>query len=390
MLDEVLTKSYSDHLSIIKVHSHPNGFGQFSNLDTESDRSLFASVSSLMADGLPHASTVMMPDGSMFGRVLLDGEVEGSISLIMTAGDNIRLWRPHQLASRTDAFAVRHSQVFGAGTVSLLKDLSVAVIGCSGTGSIVVEQLTRLGVGRLVLVDPDVVEEKNLNRILNSGKEDAYLSTPKVNVLASAIAKIGLGTEVIPLQMNLATRHAIDAVAECDVVFSCMDGVEGRHLLNRLATFYTIPFFDVGVKLDADGLGGVENISGAVHYVQPGGSILLSRGVYSMEQVDAEAMRRIDPGEYRRQVGEGYLRGVVENRPAVISVNGFYASLCVNEFLARIHPYRNNPNASYAYTGASLTEVQFYLEGDGDPDLILSDLVGKGDVLPPLDRPSLS
>ena len=46
-----------------------------------------------------------------------------------------------------------------------------------------VEQLARLGIGRLVLIDPDLIEEKNLNRILNSGKEDAYLGTPKVFAL---------------------------------------------------------------------------------------------------------------------------------------------------------------------------------------------------------------
>ena len=49
-----------------------------------------------------------------------------------------------------------------------LQNLSVAVVGCSGTGSPVIEQLARLGVGRLLLVDPDVVKVKNLNRILNT------------------------------------------------------------------------------------------------------------------------------------------------------------------------------------------------------------------------------
>ena len=49
--------------------------------------------------------------------------------------------------------------------------MSIAVVGCSGTGSPVIEQLARLGVGRLVLVDPDRVEEKNLNRIVNATRE---------------------------------------------------------------------------------------------------------------------------------------------------------------------------------------------------------------------------
>lgn len=139
------------------------------------------------------------------------------------------------------------------------------------------------------------------------------------------------------------------AVAECDVAFGCMDGVEGRHVLNRIATFYLLPYFDVGVRLDADGAGGIERIAGAVHYIQPGGSSLLSREVYSMARVDAESLRRTNPEMYRRLIREGYLRGVDEDRPAVVSVNAFFASLVVNEFLARLHPYRNTPNKNYAY-----------------------------------------
>jgi hypothetical protein len=237
---------------------------------------------------------------------------------------------------------------------------------------------------------PDFIEEKNLNRIPNSGKEDAYLRRPKVHVLASAIARMGFGQEVLPIHANLITQHAVKAVAECDVIFGCMDGVEGRHMLNRLATFYTLPYFDVGVRLDADGNGGIERIAGAVHYLQPGRSSLLSRGVYSMARVEAEEMLRTNPEMYRRQVKEGYLRGVEEDRPAVISINMFFASLVVNEFFARLHPFRNQPNAHYAYVGGNLSEMQFYPEAEADLCQLLLCHVGRGDVTPLLERPALS
>ena len=50
--------------------------------------------------------------------------------------------------------------------------MSVCVIGVSGTGSIVAEQLARLGVGEIILIDFDKLEERNLNRILNSSLAD--------------------------------------------------------------------------------------------------------------------------------------------------------------------------------------------------------------------------
>jgi hypothetical protein len=388
-VDPLISEAYGNKLAIVKAHSHGANWRFFSEYDDRSDQELFASVSSLLGDDLSHGSLIMLPDGELFGRMVGDGSILDPLSSIMVVGDDLRIWRDHHCGT-AGAFTLRHAQAFGRGTTEILRTLSIAVVGCSGTGSIVIEQLARYGVGRLVLIDPDIVEEKNLNRILNSGKEDSYLRRYKVHALASAIARMGLGTEVVCIPSNLATREAVLAVAGCDVVFGCMDGVEGRHLLNRLATFYSLPYFDVGVRLDADGSGGIDSISGAVHYLQPGRSSLLSRGVYSMKQVEAEELRRTDPDLYERQRGEGYLRGVQEDRPAVISVNMFFAALAVNEFLARLHPYRNRPNREYAWLAGSLSEVQFYPEPEGEDCPVLKKYVGRGDVEPLLDRSALS
>jgi hypothetical protein len=389
-IDPLLGEAYGRGLAIVKVHCHGIDYRSFSQTDDTSDKMLFSAVTSLLDDALPHASLIMLPDGELFGRMIGEaGSFIGSVSSIMVVGHDIRIWTDRRRAQ--SSFSLRHAQAFGCGTTEILRSLSVAVIGCSGTGSIVVEQLARLGVGRLVLVDPDIVEEKNLNRILNSGKEDAYLGRPKVQVLASAIARMGLDQEVLPLRSNLAlSPEAVKAVGECDIAFGCMDGVEGRHLLNRLTTFYLMPYFDVGVRLDADGNGGIERIAGAVHYLQPGQSSLLSREVYSMARVEAEEMRRTDPEMYRRLVREGYLRGVDEDRPAVISVNMLLAALVVNEFLARLHVYRNQPNESFAYLGVNLSEMQFYPETEGKLCQLLARHVGRGDVVPLLERVSLS
>lgn len=388
-VDPLLGEAFGRGYAIVKVHCHGMEHRRFSPTDDSSDKALFSAVTSLLNDGLPHASIVMLADGELFGRLLGEnGYVVAPLASIMVVGDDLRLWTVAR--SELPEHALRNAQAFGTGTTDILRGLSIAVVGCSGTGSVVVEQLARLGVGRIVLIDPDVVEEKNLNRILNSGKEDAYLARPKVHVMASAIARMGLGQEVSPLHINLLCADAVRAVAECDVVFGCMDGVEGRHLLNRLATFYLMPYFDVGVRLDADGEGGIDRITGAVHYLQPGRSSLLSRGVYDMKRVDAESMRRTDPEMYRRLVKEGYLRGVDEDRPAVVSINTFFAALSVNEFLARLHPYRNQSNREFAYVPCNLSEMQFFAEEESEVCPVLEKHVGRGDVVPLLERPALS
>ncbi|MGO9269263.1 MAG: HesA/MoeB/ThiF family protein [Terriglobia bacterium] len=388
-MDELIKEARGKEQAIVKVHSHVGDFRKFSPLDDNSDRSLFESVASLLEDGLCHASLIMLTSGEIFGRVVENGAIGDGLSSVMVVGDDLKIWTGNR-TREPETFTVRQAQAFGQGTTGKLRSLAVAIVGCSGTGSIVAEQLARLGVGKLVLVDPDIIEERNLNRILNSGKEDAYLNRYKVHAIASAIARMGFGQEVVPLSLNLATRTAVFAVAACDAVFGCMDGVEGRHLLNRLATFYCLPYFDVGVRLDADGLGGVASVAGAVHYLQPGRSSLLSRGLYTMAQVEAEEMRRMNPELYARHRDEGYLRGIVEERPAVITVNMFFASLAVNEFLARLHPYRNRPNSDYAYVGGNLAEVALLSEPEGPECAILKHRVGTGDVEPLLERSILS
>lgn len=386
ILDDLLEQARQKELAIIKLHSHPTGYPQFSKTDDQSDRELFGAVSNYLDSKLPHASVVMVPGGRMFGRVVIDGALGPPIDLIQTVGDNLQFFHA-QSGGNIAGFAGRHAQAFGKGTTEILGKLQIAVAGCSGTGSIVVELLTRLGVKKLILVDPDHVEERNLNRILNSGKEDAYLKRSKVEVLARAIAKAGLGQELELHPTNLISETAIKAIAGADVVFGCMDGVEGRHWLNRIATFYNLPYFDVGVRLDADGNGGIDCIAGAVHYLQPGHSSLLSRGVYGMGRVEAEEMRRTNPEEYQRRLDEGYLRGVEEDRPAVISVNMYFASMAVNEFLARLHEYRNQANSEFAVVQGNLSEVQLFSEPEVGECKALKKFVGRGDCVPLLERP---
>jgi hypothetical protein len=116
----------------------------------------------------------------------------------------------------------------------------------------------------------------------------------------------------------------------------------------------------------------------------------LSRGVYTLEEVRAEGLRRTDPEAYREQLRSKYIVGVQEDRPAVISVNMQIASMAVNEMLARIHPFRDEPNARYAANRLSLKHGEMFSESNGFPCPLLTRFTGRGDVTPLLDRPDLS
>jgi hypothetical protein len=78
----------------------------------------------------------------------------------------------------------------------------------------------------------------------------------------------------------------------------------------------------------------------------------------------------------------GYIKGVAGNRPAVISVNLLGASLAVNEFLARLHPYREEPNDSYGAVIFSLASMEIITEPEEGVCEILWRHVGAGDTTP--------
>lgn len=409
MLPPLLAEAARRNWALLKIHSHPGGYTMFSETDDASDRDLFPSVYGWTDDGVhdascaatPHASAVMLPDGSMFARVVRpDGAFE-PVVLIAVTGDDLRFWFDDGAALTTEAedgsqvvqvpeFARRHAQAFGAGTTAALRRLSIGIVGCSGTGSPLTEMIARLGAGELVLVDPDIVEEKNLNRIVNATHADADRGVPKVDVLTRAIAAMRLGTNVVPLAQDVFDPDVVRRLAECDVIIGCVDSVDARDLLNRLSAFYLVPYIDVGVRLIADGLGGVGQICGTVHYLQPDGSSLLSRGVYTPAQLQAAGLRRTNPALYTAQVREKYITGVAEDRPAVISVNFLFASLAVNELLARLHPFRDDGNAEFASFGMSLTQARIITGPDGLPCPSLARHAGRGDVRPLLDLPVLS
>jgi hypothetical protein len=313
-----------------------------------------------------------------------------TIDKISLVSHDLKFWFRNAGKNASTEFSRRTAQAFGPGTTGLLRKLTVGVVGCSGTGSPVIEQLVRLGIGRIVLVDPDRVEEKNLNRILNASKEDAKKKRFKTEVLKAAIVSMGLGTEVITFNENIYDdREGVNCLASCDALFGCVDSVDGRHLLNQIANFYLVPYIDVGVKIIADGNGGIDQICGTIHYLLPGGSSLQSRDVYASEDLRASGLYRTNPKEYQEQRKSGYIVNVNVDSPAVISINMHAASMAVNEFLARIHPYRYNSNEDFAITRFSISDGYTQREPEGETDAYLSKYAGRGNMTPLLNMPEL-
>lgn len=377
-------RAANESMAILKIHSHPNGYADFSETDDHSDLQLFDSLHGWCDDGLSHASVVMLNNGQMFGRFIDSTRAFHRIDRIALVGDDIKFF-DREVAEATDETQLRTVQAFGEGTARLLKSISIAIVGCSGTGSWMIEQLARLGVGELILIDPDVVEYKNLNRIVGSRAVDVLNMRPKVEVLRESVEAMGTGVKVTAICDSTYSLEVAKTVAGCDIVVGCMDSVEGRNRLNQIATFYLIPYFDLGVRLDSDGLGGISHICGNVNYLLPDGSSLLSRGCFTAESLRNEIIRRTNPEQYKELLDEGYIKGAKVESPAVISINGFCATMAVNEILARLHSFRDGSNQEFRRQQFDLVNT-FWQQIDDTPECrLLSKYAGRGDMIPFLD-----
>ncbi len=388
VLESLLARATNDGLAVVKVHSHPEGFRRFSEVDDRSDDEFFRVAANWTESDDPHGSVVILPCGRMLGRFGACGAFH-PMAMISVAGDMVEYW-PSGTEAYVPDFAERHAQVLGDGTFEKLRQLRIAVIGCSGTGSPTVEQLFRLGVGELVLVDPDTIGPENLNRIYNSRGRHAQAAAAKVTVLADAIEDTGLGTTVITLSEDLCTPRAVEAVAACDLIYGCVDSVFARHLINKIASTYCIPLIDVGVGLKADGVGGIAHATGAVHYLQPDGSSLLSRRVFSLDDIRVDILRRTDPDEYASQLEVGYIKGAEVAQPAVIAINTIFSGYGVMEMLCRLHHIRDDDNGEFASQRWTLSGGFATKEPDGDRCPAVSRNLGRGDMKPLLGLPELS
>lgn len=380
-IEEAIEKGEENNLSIFLMHSHPSGFNQFSTADDESDQRVIPCI--FAAYNQLHGSIIVTPDGKLIGRFYDKNLSHQYIDKFLIVGQDLALITP-QSSSKV--------MPFSADMTESLKNFKVGVIGASGTGSIVIENLARLGVGHLVLIDDDVIEYKNLNRILNSTIQDAENQKSKVKVLADVINQYRSDVVLTALDSKIGTQQAILEVATCDVLFSCVDTVSARMYVDLVGEYFLLPVFDIGVTIPTgskDGKPFITEVCARLDYIQPHRSSLKDRKVYTPDSLRAEYLKETSPDIYEKQLKEGYFKGVHEEAPSVISLNMLAASFCINEFIARTFLFRQENNSNYARTviclGANETE---YLREDNFTSTSRVN-VGKGITTPLLGMPNL-
>jgi molybdopterin/thiamine biosynthesis adenylyltransferase len=326
----------------IWLHTHPGDGScpESSRHDQVVDQQL-SDLFRLRADSDYYGALIVSIDGSnlTFTGHLDDGDSRMDIDRLLVVGDRLAVHAHYQshLEPIPDLFD-RHVRAFGGDVQRALGSLNVAVVGCGGTGSAVAEQLVRLGVRHLRLVDPDVLSASNVTRVYGSTVAD--VDRPKVDVLAEHLVRIAPDLHVDTMRSMLTVEATARAVSRADVVFGCTDDNAGRLVLSRLSTYMSILVIDCGVILSSAGDGTLDGIHGRVTTLAPGSACLVCRNRIDTTRAASELLT---PEERVRLVDEGYAPALAGIEPAVITFTTAVAAAAVSELLERLTGYGPEP-----------------------------------------------
>lgn len=256
------------------------------------------------------------PDGGMPREETADESGANGSDSAGTAPDEGR-------AGRFD----RNVRALGERGQARLQDVTVGVVGVGGLGSMVAEQLVRLGVEDVVLVDPDVVEESNLPRLI--GAYNHHVGKPKVEVVREHLWRSA--PRDVSVESHAERVQACTEVLDrCDVVVGCVDSVTARSFCNEYAVKHLQYYLDAGVRIDTDIEADEQAVrrAGYIHLVAPGSTACFD--CLGRHDQDAARLERLSPVERERQRERGYVDDELSPEPAVVHLNGICASKTVS------------------------------------------------------------
>jgi molybdopterin/thiamine biosynthesis adenylyltransferase len=388
-----LSKCRAEGWSLIEVHSHPfdrSSHTTFSGIDWANDQSKMPSL----AHVIPHHATMVMGQRSLDAHYWSRdaANIIPARQVVVVGADDTHQQPREQIATTTwlrhldvrqdyepDSRFNRHLKLFGKSGQGKLRETTVAIVGLGGLGSFLALELAYLGIGGLVLVDHDVVDTTNLNRLIGSGPDD--IGRRKVDVYAQIIRRAAPDCQVVALGVPLIDAASDTALKGVDYIAGCVDNHGARLTLNHMALRYLIPLLDLGTGIHlSPGSRQSAQAGGQVQLVAPGSGCLECR---SMIDPARAAFDLASPLEQQYERDHGY--GVEEPAPSVIHLNGVVASVAAGELVRLIQGAADeNPSQLIMYDGSGMR--LFRVESKGHEDCVTcgdEEAVGVGDLAPP-------
>ena len=304
-INRALDFALQANAGVAVLHSHPSsGWQAMSEIDYETERSIIAPF--VRETQLPLLGMTMSGNGVWSARIWQSsGNDFNPIDCAAVRRVGPRFTKADSSPDAYPPYQRRPSMVrtldsWGVQAQTQLARTHVCVVGAGSVGSIVLESLARTGFEQITIVDPDRIEEKNLDRLLYASRD--CLGLQKALVAKEHIRAIGTANKPVvrAVPLSIRTKTAYQLASDADVIFSCVDNAEAREVLNYISYSNCLPLIDGGVLVDSNER--MLSTKWRVQLVGPGMRCLRCRGQYTTSDARDE---RIGFRRRGRYINEG-------------------------------------------------------------------------------------
>jgi molybdopterin-synthase adenylyltransferase len=208
----------------------------------------------------------------------------------------------------------------GAEAEDTLAQARVAIVGLGGGGSHVAQQLAHIGVGHFRLIDPDIIEPSNLNRLVGATFDDVVQKRKKVEIISRVIKSIRPWATIITAACEW--QSAVELLQDSHVTFGCVDGYRQRRDLEQATRRFCLPYIDIGMdvaQISEEDFA----VSGQMLLSMPGQPCMTCMGFLTQDRLNEEENKY----------------GHVGINPQVVWPNALLAALAVGTFMKITTPW---------------------------------------------------
>ena len=381
--ERALTEAAGAGSGLALLHSHPHGRGWqgMSDDDIAAEQGHAAAVRG--ATGLPFVGLTLSGldrawSARFWERIAPRVYERRDCGSVRVVGDQLTVTFMDRLAPppRSTKAQSRTISTWGEHRQKDLARLRVGVIGAGSVGGFVAEALARTGFEDVIVVDFDLIEEKNFDRLLYATPND--IGAPKVETLAQHL-RIRATAERFRCDPVLAAVYeevGFRAALDCDVIVSCVDRPWGRHVLNFIAYAHLIPVVDGGIAVRVNRRGELIKADWRAHTATVGRQCLSCLGQYNLGYVQAEREGLLDDPTYIENLNRDHPLRSSEN---VFAFSMACASLQTLQLLALALSPLDQPNPGaqlYHFVGGFMEPPAFDVCND---ECLFPSLIASGD-----------
>src|SRR6266487_2040899 len=210
---------------------------------------------------------------------------------------------------------------------TIMHDQVISIVGVGGLGSVVAEHLIHMGFHEINLIDPDVLEMSNLNRVVGAYYEDAQKKRYKVDVVKRHATSINPQATVLACKSDVHDKEMESVLALSDWIIVATDNHASRLKVQELSVQYFVPLVSVGVNIPVKD-NTMEDMSGEIITARVGDYLCL-QCLNRINPIKVASERHPDQTIREALVKRGYVTGMDIKEPAVKTLNTTLATMAV-------------------------------------------------------------